>query len=271
MTTSGTPGMAVGIWVPGKGTYIRRFGTDNVKTGSPFAVNDHVRIASITKTFTATAVLELVDRGRLRLSAHLSSFVKGVPHGRQITVKELLNMTAGVSYFTNDARFLARYQANPLLSFSAKNVLAIIHRHAPSFTPGTAVEYSDSNYFLLGLIVQKVTHRTLARVIQDRIINRLHLRHTSYPTTPAIPAPFSRGYFAETPTSPLRDVTLSNPNIGAGAGAMISTLGDVKVWARALATGALLTRRTRAERLHTVPLGGVPGKILALLLFPWVG
>ena len=139
MTTSGTPGMAVGIWVPGKGTYIRRFGTDNVKTGSPFAVNDHVRIASITKTFTATAVLELVDRGRLRLSAHLSSFVKGVPHGRQITVKELLNMTAGVYDFTNDARFLARYQANPLLSFSAKNVLAIIHRHAPSFTPGLPV------------------------------------------------------------------------------------------------------------------------------------
>lgn len=123
------------------------------------------------------------------------------------------------------------------------------------------MEYSDSNYFLLGLIVQKVTHQTLARVIQDRIINRLHLRDTSYPTTPAIPAPFSRGYFAETPTSPLRDVTLSNPNIGAGAGAMISTLGDVKVWARALATGALLTRRTQTERLHTVPLGGVPGKI----------
>jgi D-alanyl-D-alanine carboxypeptidase len=80
------------------------------------------------------------------------------------------------------------------------------------------VQYSDSNYFLLGLIVEKVTHRSLASIIETRIIDRLRLRHTSYPTTPRIPAPFSHGYFAETASSPLRDVTLSNPNLGAGAG-----------------------------------------------------
>jgi D-alanyl-D-alanine carboxypeptidase len=262
MTSSGTPGMAVGIWVPGKGTYIHSFGTDNVKAGSAFAVDDHVRIASITKTFTATAILELADRGQLKLSDHLSSFVKGIPYGRQITIRQLLNMTAGVYDFTNDAPFLAQYQANPLLSFSAKNLFAIISRHRrDAHAPGTTVEYSDSNYYLLGLIVQKVTHRTLASIIQTRIIDRLHLRHTSYPTTPRLPTPFSHGYFTETASSPLRDVTLSNPNLGAGAGAMISTLGDVKLWAKALATGTLLTPATQTKRLQTVPLGGVPGKI----------
>src|ERR1700694_1102531 len=112
MASSRTPGMAVGIWVPGKGTYVRQFGTDNVKTGSAFSVDDHVRIASISKTFTATTILQLVDRRRLKLSDHLSRFVKGIPNGARITIRELLNMTSGVYDFTNDATFLARYQAN---------------------------------------------------------------------------------------------------------------------------------------------------------------
>lgn len=261
MTSSGTPGMAVGIWVPGRGTYIRSFGTDNLKTGSPFRVADHVRIASISKTFTATAILQLVDHRRLNLSDHLSRFVKAIPNAKRITVSELLNMTSGVYDFTNDNRFLARYQADPQMAFGTKAFLAIIHRHRPSFAPGSSVEYSDSNYYLLGLIVEKVTHRSLAQVIRTGILDRLPLRQTSYPSTPRIPSPFSHGYFRESATSPLRDVTLSNPAPGFGSGAIISTLGDLKLWAKVLATGTLLSRRTQARRLHTVPLGGVPGKI----------
>jgi D-alanyl-D-alanine carboxypeptidase len=261
MTSSGTPGIAVGIWVPGRGTYIRSFGTDNVKAGSPFRVSDHVRIASISKTFTASAILQLLDCRLLKLSDHLSRFVRGIPNGNLVTVRELLNMTSGVYDFTNDASFLARYQANPVSPFDLSDFLAIIHRHRPSFAPGTSVEYSDSNYYLLGLIVQQVTHRPLAQVIQTRILNRLHLRQTSYPSTPRIPRPFSHGYFRETPTSPLRDVTLSSPAPGFGAGALISTLGDLKVWSKALATGTLLSRATQAQRLRTVALGGLPGKV----------
>jgi D-alanyl-D-alanine carboxypeptidase len=247
MTSSATPGMAVGIWVPGRGTYIRSFGTDNLKTGSPFRVADHVRIASISKTFTATAILQLVDRQRLKLSDHLWRFVKGIPNGKRITVRELLNMTSGVYDFTNDTSFLARYQANPQMAFSTKAFLTIIHRHHPSFAPGSGVEYSDSNYYLLGLIVQKVSNRSLAQVIQTRVLDPLHLRQSSYPSTPHIPRPFSHGYFSETAMSPLRDVTLSNPAAGFGAGAMTSTLGDLKLWAKALATGTLLSRSTQAS------------------------
>jgi D-alanyl-D-alanine carboxypeptidase len=259
MTAAHIPGMAVGIWIPGRGTYVRQFGTDNITTGSPFRVDDHIRIASITKTFTATAILQLVDQGRLKLSDHLSSFVKGIRYGDDITIKEMLNMTSGIYDFTNDAAFLARYEANPNTPGSDQTTLEILRRHDPSFIPGTAVEYSDSNYVLLGMIVQQLTHQTLTQYMQTHIFDRLGMSRTSYPTTPAMPSPFAHGYFQLTDSSLLRDVTFSNPNIAGGAGAIISTLGDLKLWAEALATGALLSPATQAERLQTVLLA--PGKI----------
>jgi hypothetical protein len=103
---------------------------------------------------------------QLSLSDHLSRFVKGIPNGSEITIKQMLDMTSGIYDFTNDATFLAAYQANPQMPFSLGRLLAIIHRHKPSFAPGTSVEYSDSNYWLLGVIAEKLTHRSLARVIR---------------------------------------------------------------------------------------------------------
>ena len=260
MRASHIPGMAVGVWVPG-GRYVRAFGTSDTATGAPFSAADHVRIASITKTFTATVILQLVDQHRLQLSSRLSQYVAGIPNGATITVKELLNMTAGVYNFTEDPAFLKNYLADPTMPFGPADAIAIIKRHEPSFPPGTGVEYSDSNYVLLQLIAEKVTHAPLGRLIQQWVLDPLGLDQTSYPTTPAMPAPFARGYFQPETSSPaLRDVTLSNPDGAGGAGAMISTLSDLKTWAKALATGTLLTPGTQRERLQTVPLAP-PGKI----------
>jgi D-alanyl-D-alanine carboxypeptidase len=238
---------------------VRHFGTDDIQTGSPFAVGDHIRIASITKTFTATAVLQLVDRHRIKLSDHLSSFVKGIPYGDDITIKEMLNMTSGIYDFTDDAQFLARYSADPLTPGADRTALEIIRRNKPSFVPGTGAEYSDSNYVLLGMIVQRLTGETLGRFMQSQIFDRLGMHQTGYPTAPPMPSPFAHGYFQLTDSSPLRDVTFSNPNIAGGAGAIISTLGDLKIWAKALATGTLLSPPTQAQRLQTILLA--PGKI----------
>jgi D-alanyl-D-alanine carboxypeptidase len=260
MRANDIPGMAVGVWIPG-GHYVRAFGTSDTTTGAPFSVADHVRIASITKTFTATVILQLVDQHRLQLSSRLSQYVTGIPNGATITVKELLNMTSGVYDFTEDKTFLADYLADPTMPFGPADAIAIIKRHKPSFPPGKGVEYSDSNYVLLQLIAEKVTHAPLGRLIQQWVLDPLGLDETSYPTTPAMPTPFTRGYFQPNMTSPLlRDVTLSNPDGAGGAGAMISTLSDLKTWAKALATGTLLAPGTQRERLQTVPLAP-PGKI----------
>ena len=223
-TATATPGLVVGIWVPGKGKFVRAFGTGDLSTKAPLRLDDHFRIASNTKTFTATAVLQLVDKGSLRLQDHLEKFIPGIPYGNQITIKELLNMSSGIYDFTSDEELVKKFVDDPLLpGWTPQDLIPVIQSHKPAFPPGTAVAYCDSNYVLLGLIVEKVTGRRLGDVIQTEILDKLGMRDTSYPTTPDLPAPFSRGYYPVTDARP-REITEINPDFPAGAGAMISTL-----------------------------------------------
>jgi D-alanyl-D-alanine carboxypeptidase len=253
MAAGNVPGTAVGVWVPQRGAFVRAYGRSDLRTSAPFLLTDHVRMASITKTFTATEILRLVDRKLLSLdSDRLNQFVPGVPYADQITVRQLLNMTAGVFDYTTDPAFTAQFDANPLMSFTPQDFLAIINKpgNNPAFAPGTPgkSQYSDSNYFLLGLIIEKVTHQPLEMVLDEDVVERARLDHTSYPTTPTIPRPLARGYVPI--GSGLRDVTAVNPGVAGGAGAMISTLPDLRVWAHVLATGTLLSPETQRQRLQ---------------------
>lgn len=257
MAASGTPGLVIGIWDPGVGTYVRANGTSDISTGAPITVGDRFRIASITKTFTATVILQLVDQHRLALGDHLSSYVPGIQNGNRITIAQLLGMTAGVYDYTADPKFITDYFGNPLMPFTAQDALAIVRRHKAPFPPGKQVMYSDSNYVLLELIAQKITGEPLGQLIQEKILDPLNMTHTSYPTTSAMPSPFTHGYLVQ-PLG-LRDVTLGNPGVAGGAGAMISNLGDLRVWAKALATGTLLSPQLQRLRLRTRPLLSAAG------------
>ena len=111
---AGVPGMVVGVWDPKRGTLLKGYGTGNLaQPASTIASDDHVRIASITKSFTATAILQLVAKKQLALDAHLSEFVSDIPNGDTITVAQLMNMTAGVFSYTEDETFLTDYFADP--------------------------------------------------------------------------------------------------------------------------------------------------------------
>ncbi|MDQ3874115.1 MAG: beta-lactamase family protein [Actinomycetota bacterium] len=255
------PGVSVGVWVPGRGTWVRSFGIANRGSRARMRSDLHVRIASITKSFVATVVLQLIDRGRLRLDDRLEKFVKGIPNGDDITIRQVLGMTAGIYDYTMDDGFTRRFDRNRLASWSPKQVLAIVKKHGPDFPPGERVSYSDSNYILLGLIIEKLTRRPVQRVIKDQILDRLGMKQTSFPTTPRIPSPFARGYFAgHDGKGRLRDFTAINPNLAWTAGAMISTLRDLRLWARALATGRLLKNATHRAQLkfRQIPNPGGP-------------
>ena len=251
MQQANLPGMSVLVRIPGRGSYVKTYGVSNLVTKAPFAVDDHVRIASITKTFTATLILRLVDKGKLSLDDHLADYVKGIKYGQRITIRQMLNMTSGIFSYTEDEAFGKRFDANPLMPFPPSAAIAIIKAHDPDFAPGEGWHYSDSNYLLLGVIAEQVTGRPISRLMQDLVIDPLGLEHTSYPTTPAIPKPRSRGYVAQ-PDGSLRDVTAVNPDVAAGAGAMISTLEDLASYAKALADGTILSRKTQRERLQIV-------------------
>ena len=188
----------VGIWDPKRGTLVKGYGTgDLTDPKATIAIDDHVRIASVTKSFTATAILQLVAAKKLSLDDHLSEFVPDIANGDTITVEQLLGMTAGVFSYTEDDTFVTNYFANPQMPFTAQDALAIVRAHEPDFAPGTSAHYSDSNYVLLELIAEKVTGEPLGDTIQSEILDKVGLDATSYPTTAAMPDPFSHGYLAQ--------------------------------------------------------------------------
>jgi len=196
LARQGIPGVTLGIDMPGC-TWISAAGLADRATGRAMSPTDGFRIASITKTFTATLILRLVDKGAISLDDHLAKYVKGIDNGQQITIRQMLNMTSGIFSYTEDEQFGKDFDANPVEPFPPSKAIAIIKAHDPDFAPGTSWHYSDSNYLLLGVIAEKVTGRPIDRLMQDLVIEPLGLSHTSYPTTPAIPGPHPVGYVAQ--------------------------------------------------------------------------
>ena len=250
MQSGRLPGVSLKVTGP-KGDYVKTYGVSNLATQKPMALDDHVRIASITKSMTATAVLRLVQRGRLKLSDKLDRWVTGIRYGKRITVRQMLAMRSGVYDFTSNAAFLRRFTANPLLRWKPADVVRIIRANPPAFRPNAKTQYADSNYVLLGIILEKVTGRSAESVITREVIRPARLSETSFPTVARMPTPFSRGYFAgDEGTGPVRDYTLVNPKVAWTAGGMVSTLGDIEKWGRVLARGTLLSPQLQRQRLR---------------------
>jgi D-alanyl-D-alanine carboxypeptidase len=248
---SGMPGVAAGAWIRGR-SWTRRHGVADLTTGRPFRTDGHVRIASISKTFTGTAVLQLVDRGRLRLDDVLERFIPGIPHGDRITVRDLLAMQSGVWDFTSDEDLISRWDADPLIPWTPQDTVQLIRDHGEAdFEPGARVAYCDSNYVLLGLIAEQASGRSIDRLINDGIVAKLGLRGTRFPTKQevGIPDPHPTGY-RPGPDGGSLPVGDMNPELAWTAGNMTSRLDDLRRWADELAAGRLLSRRLQRERLQ---------------------
>lgn len=144
MQAAGIPGVDVGLWIPGRGSYVRAFGVADKKTGAPMRTDMNFRIGSETETFTATVLLELVDHGRVHLDDPIDKYVPGVPDGGEITVRDLADMRSGLYPYENNKAFAKSLLAMPQQHFTPQQLLAYSFTHGMDFTPGTAWEYSDT-------------------------------------------------------------------------------------------------------------------------------
>lgn len=273
MKKAGIPGVQVGLWLPGKGSYVRAFGVADKRTGAPMTDDMYMRIGSETKTFTATAVLELVDDGKVGLGDPISKYIKGVPNGHHIAVRDLLDMRSGLFSYSADDAFVKALLTDPKRPFTPKELLAYAFTHPVQFKPGAKFQYSNTNYILLGLLVEKVSGRSLRGFIEHRVLRPSHLGRTLLPRAAEFPRPHAHGYTNQTLTGQVADTTRWNPSWGWAAGAMISDLHDLKHWAKDVATGTLLSPATQAKRLKTLPTG-IPGAGYGLGIFNiqgWTG
>jgi D-alanyl-D-alanine carboxypeptidase len=250
MRDKNLPGVVVGVWVPGEGEYVVARGKANLKTGEKRALDDPFRIGSITKTFTATAVLQLVDEGKLSKSDKLSKWYPDFPNAEKITIDHLLSMRSGIVDPPWDDLIGGLTSPQEAIEASAGLGGAFL-------PPGQRTEYTNINYVILGEIIGKVSGRDTDDQIAQSILEPLGIKDTVYPTDSELPGDL-RGYTLDFSTGRLKDVTSFDPSAEGGAGAMISDVSDLKVWAEAVCTGELLKPDTHRARLRTHHLSGEP-------------
>ncbi|GLF99904.1 serine hydrolase domain-containing protein [Streptomyces yaizuensis] len=249
------------------GSWSGTAGVGELGTGKERKAQDRYRVGSVTKTFVATVLLQLEAEGRLDLDdtveRWLPGTVRGNGHdGRRISLRQLLNHTSGVYSYTSDPGYQAKVFGEGFLrhrydTWAPGQLVGLSMRHKPSFAPGTGWQYSNTNYTLAGMVIEKVTGRGYEAEIERRILRPLQLRATSVPRTGhRMPAPASRAYspLSGDPAAKIHDVTELNPSMAGAGGGMISDSRDLQKFFRALLTGALLPSEQQKALTETVPI-----------------
>ncbi|MGW7467856.1 serine hydrolase domain-containing protein [Streptomyces xantholiticus] len=273
MREADVPGVMVSLSAPGKGSYVRAFGVADKATGAPMDPDLYMRIGSETKTFTVTALLELVDQGKVALDDPIAKYIDQVPNGDKITLRNLAGMRSGLFNYSMDEGFVKALESDPTKPFTPQQLLDYAFKHPVQFQPGEKFEYANTNLILLGLVVEKAGGMPLNEFIDQKVVKPAGLRHTVFPTGAQFPSPHAHGYTNQTASGKVEDSTNWDPSWGWAAGAMISDLRDLRSWARTLATGTLLSPETQAQRLKTESTG-VPGTGYGLGIFDiqgWIG
>lgn len=255
----GVPGYVARI-DDGRRTTVTAAGVADRRTGRPMTGREQFEVGSNTKTFMAVLALQLVDRGRLQLDAPVSKYLPGtVPNGSNITVRMLLNHTSGLFSYTSDPEFFERMSEDPERVITERELLDVAFRNPPNFAPGDGWSYSNTNYTLVGMILQRLTGKSLPDLVEQRIAEPLGLTRTYFadPRATHTGRGYAHGYavsFAG-PTPVYTDVAdWPIGGWGGAAGAIISTPGELSRFFEAVVTAKLFSRAQLAQMRSTVDI-----------------
>lgn len=240
---------------PDGSTRARTAGTAEINRHVPVPKDGQVRAGSNTKAFVAVVTLQLVKEGKVELDAPVTRYLPGAVKDDRITVRQILNHTSGLANYTqylgveNFKELRHRY-------FEPHELLAIGNAHPPTGQPGEKFKYSNTNYVLAGLLIQKVTGRPVAENVDQRIIKPLNLRDTYWPGVgeQGIRKKHPHGYALV--DGKVTDVTELDPSWGWAAGQIISTTKDLNTFYKGLLGGKLLPKQQLDEMRTTVPTTG---------------
>ncbi|WP_369202588.1 serine hydrolase domain-containing protein [Streptomyces sp. PU-14G] len=233
-------------------------GTGDRETGAAVPVNGQVRAGSNTKSFTAAVVLQLVGEGKVDLDEPIETYLPGLVHGdgidgTRITVRNLLQHTSGLPDYTQSL------DPNPFeirdTYYHPRDLLDLALSKKAVFEPGAKWQYSNTNYLLAGLLVEKVTGRPFGEEITNRVIHPLGLKDTYWPSVGerGIRGSHPKGYGSTTPGGPLKDITRLDPSQAWAAGQLVTTPRDLNRFFSALLGGEVLDAAELEEMTTTVP------------------
>jgi D-alanyl-D-alanine carboxypeptidase len=265
MAEYNVPGAAVGVWIPGEGSWTAVAGLADVRTGEPVTADMQWPIRSITKSYTVTLILQLAQAGVLSLDDTIDQYVDGITDGDMITLRELADMSSGNSDYFTDEFIQDFFVDDPERLFTLDELNGYVVGQPAQFAPDTEKIYTNANTNLLGKVVEVATGQTYADVLNERILEPLGQTGTRYITDVSTwSEPHALGYSPDDAGTGWVD-QIANLSVLGPAGSMITSLDDARVWEQALAEGTLLDAATQAEREKGAPLdAGPPYDLYAL-------
>jgi len=253
LIAAGVPGVSVAV-LSGDQTVLIARGVADRATGEPMTPQHRFRVASMAKSVVASIVLQLVDEGKIALSDRLEDWLPGMlTENTDASIENLLRLESGIFDYAEDERHMAPYFAGDLeYSWSPEGLVGLAADHPAMFEPGTKFYYSNTNFVLLALIVQKIEADTLANVVRRRITGPLGMNASSMPLGSEIESPYAHGYMLGLGDEPL-DVTAISASSMFGNGNLVATARDVALFYGALARGEVVGPRQLPGMLATHP------------------
>jgi D-alanyl-D-alanine carboxypeptidase len=247
------PSVSIGVWEGGKTVYSKAFGMANLELGVPARPETVYEIGSITKQFTAAAIMGLAEEGKLSLDDPMSRFFPDWPEaGRTATVKQLLNHTSGIKSYTS----IPRWRSLMALPLTHDSIVALFKNEPADFAPGTDWRYDNSGYYLLGLIIENVTGQAYSTYIAQHLFEPAGLNSTSYCGSNAIVPGRAGGYSAS--SAGIVNAAPIFVDQAYAAGGICSTTADLITWTRALQSGKVV--KSASYQAMTTPIPLASGK-----------
>ncbi|EAQ77834.1 serine hydrolase domain-containing protein [Blastopirellula marina] len=261
---------AVVLLRQGDQQWLQAFGVADLKTGQSMQTDMAFRIGSNTKTMTGVVILQLVQAGKIKLDDKVSQYFPDVPQGDKITIADLLRMRSGIPTYSELKSFNRILDEHPEQSFTPEALIQMGIEQKPMFPPGTEFFYSNTNYVMLGVLVQRLTGMTLEKAYEQRIFAPLKMTRTLLPAREdnQMPPPFAHGYlFGTNQNSVLTpeqqqqalagkllpsDVTNANPSWSWAAGGAISTAKDLATYVEALVGGQLFSPAMHKIQIESI-------------------
>lgn len=269
----GAPGAVVLIDAP-QARFAGATGVSDRVTKTPLQPDDAFQIGSITKMFTATVILQLAEEGVLTLDDPLSAWLPdaaaGLPYGDQITLRHLLQHTSGVFNYTDDVDMLNAYLTNPTQTIEPQAIIdQIIVLGKSVFEPGTDLSYSNTNYILLGLVIEAATGTSYAETLRSRVLEPVGMTHTFLKDLEPATSDVVHGYIRN--GTLWMDVTDWNLSWAWAAGALVSTPSDLALFVRALFNGDLFASDETLAAMLDVEASGSHQYGLGIMRDEWPG
>ena len=237
-----------------KGAWVGAAGKADLTTSQAMTANTQVRIASITKVFTATLIMKLVEKGYLKLDHTVNDWIPGsLPrHGDRITISMLLNHTSGIPDHENTLEWLNKLMSDPTATWTSEDVLDIVRLHKDEFVqPGTEYSYCNTGYYLLGMIAEAATKDTVANETNRRLFHPLGMRRTALTRDGMKSDPYAHDYFWG--DDELLDTSGWNLSWDWTAGSGITIASDMLRWTRAFFGGKVVSSATLEQMVTPIP------------------